>query len=150
MRRAPIAEEAPLVAIGAQSEIDESADASLLRLEPDEGRQVEHRMGRALGWREEARIGPAAALIVGPSTEGCARAGRRAFPSPSGRADDAAEGALPAGMGGADDTCLAVGEENRPAIGRRNAERDILRDRHHRIRPGFFALPRAGDNGDIG
>ena len=47
--------------------------------------------------------------------------------------DDAAGGALPAGMGGADDAGLGVGEQHRRAVGGEDAEQQVRAVGDHRV-----------------
>src|SRR5690606_36675287 len=68
-----------------------------------------------------------------------------------GRVDDAAKGALPAGVGGADDACFGVGEQDGGAVGGQDGQHRTLYARDHGVAFGTLSAPAAsGHAGDGG
>src|SRR5262245_30147665 len=149
--RASVAEEPLWFCIGAQAEILEMSDSGAPDAIADVAGEIEHRVLRALRRREVTRVGRIvrkktlhklrADFIVRLPDR---RAERRSYSVAIGadplhrgdrRLDHPGERATPTGMCGADYGRIAIGKQQRSAIGGRYSDRQSRHLRHNCVRP---------------
>jgi len=136
-------------------------DARGVEASGDIGLQIEQPVVGAWRRREVARIGRVRGIeprlelrthfVIGAADAGAdggcdaVTDGAERFHRGKCRFQHAADGALPAGMGGADHTRFRIGEQDGGAIGGQDAEREAGFVCHHRVGFGPFAhWPRCG------